>query len=66
MDDPKVEALVRALTAALRERLEREDGRIEEKVAAAMAIGRHFAALPVPDARSPDELLDYDERGLPR
>ena len=30
-----------------------------------MAIGRRCAALPVLDDRSPDEILGYDENGLP-
>jgi hypothetical protein len=29
-------------------------------------IALHCAGLPVRDARTPDEILDYDERGLPR
>jgi antitoxin VapB len=30
-----------------------------------LAIGRRCAALPDLDPRSPDELLGYDENGLP-
>jgi len=30
-----------------------------------MAIGRHCASLPVLDERTPDEILGYDEHGLP-
>lgn len=30
-----------------------------------LEIGRRCAALPVLDPRSPDELLGYDENGLP-
>ena len=30
------------------------------------AIGERVAAMPVLDSRSPDEILDYDERGVPR
>jgi antitoxin VapB len=30
------------------------------------AIGRRCAALPVLDRRTPEEILDYDENGLPR
>jgi antitoxin VapB len=30
------------------------------------AIGRECAALPVLDARSPEEILGFDEHGLPR
>jgi transcriptional regulator with XRE-family HTH domain len=31
-----------------------------------MEIGRHFSSLPVYDDRSPDEIIGYDENGLPR
>lgn len=80
IDDPEVEHLVHAIAQrtgetttevvvkALRERLEREEARVQDVeriVAEAMAIGRHVATLPVLDDRSPDELLGYDERGLP-
>ncbi len=30
-----------------------------------MEIGKRFAALPVLDTRSDDEILGYDETGLP-
>jgi antitoxin VapB len=80
IDDPEVEQLVHAIAQrtgettaevvmkALRERLEREEARaseVERIVEEAMAIGRHCAALPVLDARSSDEVLGYDQRGLP-
>jgi hypothetical protein len=31
-----------------------------------MEHGRRFAALPAVDRRSPDEIVGYDEVGLPR
>ena len=31
-----------------------------------MAIGRRSAARPVRDDRSPEEIIGYDETGLPR
>ena len=31
-----------------------------------MDIGRHCASLPLLDGRRPDEILGYDENGLPR
>ena len=31
-----------------------------------MDIGKHCAALPLLDARSADEIIGYDERGLPQ
>ena len=30
------------------------------------ALFEHLARMPVRDARSPDEILGYDENGLPR
>ena len=30
------------------------------------AISERIAALPVLDPRTPEEILDYDERGAPR
>jgi antitoxin VapB len=62
------ETLTEAVIEALRERLIREQGRsrgprVSEQLA---AIGRRCAALPVLDQRTPDEILGYDEQGLPR
>lgn len=62
------ETLTQAVINALRERLDREERRlegVEDVVAEAMSIGRHCAALPVQDPRPPDELLGYDDHGLP-
>ena len=62
------ETLTEAVTQALRERLEREK-RHRQRAGIAerlMDIGRRCAALPVRDARSPEEILGYDEHGLPR
>ena len=36
-----------------------------QRVAALMAIGKSFAALPVLDTRTDDEILGYDDNGLP-
>lgn len=30
-----------------------------------LAMARRFSSLPVSDARSPDEIMGYDEHGLP-
>jgi antitoxin VapB len=63
------EGITEAVINALRERLarlkvRRRHGRpLTEEL---RAIGERVAALPVLDSRSPDEILDYDERGLPR
>ena len=61
------ETLTEAVVVALRERLARESGRtrtvpMRDELA---AIRRRCAALPVVDNRSADEILGYDDRGLP-
>ena len=38
---------------------------IERRVAALMAIGKSFSALDVVDPRSDDEIMGYDDYGLP-
>jgi antitoxin VapB len=61
------ESLTDAVTIALRERLERERGR-----RAADVIGRlrrlsdEVRATPVLDERLPDEIVGYDEHGIPQ
>ena len=60
------DSLTSAVTVALRERLarERRRGSIDLTAARLMKIGSQFAALA--DAgRSPDEILGYDDHGLP-
>jgi antitoxin VapB len=37
----------------------------EELIAGMREISDRFAALPVYDTRTPDEILGYDENGLP-
>jgi antitoxin VapB len=60
------ESLTSAVTLALRERLARERRRRRPDLVAArlMKIGSQFAAL-ADTGRSPDEILGYDEDGLP-
>jgi antitoxin VapB len=64
------ETMTKAVIEALRERLERlraaEATDRRERAARLMAHGKRFAALPVLDPRPPDELVGYDEVGLPR
>ena len=63
------ETLTEAVINALRERLEREEWKeqtVESLVEDVMDIGRHCASLPLLDGRRPDEILGYDENGLPR
>lgn len=61
------EAPTEAIHKALTERLERERlqrgvrGRLDERL---MEIGRHCAMLPDQDARSPGEIVVYDETGM--
>ena len=50
----------------MRERIEREErSRGKVSLEELLAIARRIAS-PDRDARSPDEILGYDERGLPR
>jgi antitoxin VapB len=61
------ESLTTAVREALRERLRRVEGRsaaprLREEL---HAIRMRCARLPVLDRRSPDEILGYDDRGLP-
>ncbi len=61
------ETLTHAVTVALRERLARERAAgVEATVRRLVRLADEVRALPVLDARSADEVLDYDERGLPR
>jgi antitoxin VapB len=63
------ESLTEAVITALRERLEREQRKeqtVESLVEDVMEIGRHCASLPLLDDRRPEEILGYDENGLPR
>jgi antitoxin VapB len=61
------ESMTKAVTEAIRERLEREQRRRDEEavVAKAMAIARRVSSYPRKDRRPHGELL-YDERGSPR
>jgi antitoxin VapB len=56
-----------AVTRALRERLERlNQARQGRRLADDLdQIARHAASLPVLDARSANEILGYDDHGLP-
>jgi antitoxin VapB len=61
------ESLTEAVKTALRDRLEREQRRRGQHLDRGKldAIVAGIAALPVVDARSPDELVGYDDVGLP-
>ncbi len=57
-----------AVTRALRDRLERvRSGRSGRRLADELdEIARRCASLPILDDRSPEEILGYDEHGVPR
>ena len=62
------ESLTDAVLNALRERLRREQARrkrpsLRRELA---KIRERCSSLPVVDSRSPEEIIGYDERGLPR
>jgi antitoxin VapB len=61
------ESLTTAITRALEERLARLEGRRSpaDRLALAHAVLRRIDALPVLDERPADEIVDYDEHGLP-
>lgn len=60
------ETLTAAVVQSLRERLARvrrpRAGRLSEQL---LTIARRCARLPVQDRRSANEILGYDERGVP-
>jgi antitoxin VapB len=61
--------ITHAVIEALREKLAREERRCghnkESIVEEVMEIARRSATLPVYDNRSEDEILGYDENGIP-
>lgn len=60
------ESLTQAVTEALRERLVRETGRDDATLERDLRqIQEEFRRLPVLDDRTPDEIIGYDEHGLP-
>jgi antitoxin VapB len=61
------ESLTAVVVEALRERLLRLQRRREPALGAELlAIGQRCAALPIVDGRTAEEILGYDENGLPR
>ena len=62
------ETKTEAVTQALRERLQRvRRARAKRRLADELdEIAVHCSALPVLDRRSADEIIGYDENGLPR
>ncbi len=63
------ESITKAVTQALRDALikarMRHRDSTQRLVSELDEITAHCAALPVLDSRSPEEILGYDERGLP-
>jgi antitoxin VapB len=61
------ESLTVAVLTAIKERLQRESGRGDPEAVRQeiRRIQRHFASGRVKDPRSPDEIIGYDEYGLP-
>jgi len=63
------ETLTDAIERAVEERLERlgpprRKGRVDHKKLAELLA--YFDSLPVDDPRSPDEIIGYDEHGVPK
>jgi antitoxin VapB len=61
------ESITKAVHVAVRDRLEREQRRRGKALDRARIdqLVTELAAIPVVDDRSPDELIGYDEHGLP-
>lgn len=61
------ETLTEAVVKSLRERIAREEARaVPSRLAETLGeIGKRCAALPVVDDRAPEEIIGYDEDGLP-
>jgi len=62
------ESITVAVTVAMRERLAREERKREDTAALLediRAISHHCASLPVLDTRTEDEIMGWDENGLP-
>jgi antitoxin VapB len=61
------ETLTEAVLIALRERLDREHARHAASMRARLArLAADVAAMRVADNRAPEEIVGYDDTGLPR
>jgi antitoxin VapB len=64
------ETITEAVVQAIRERLDRERARRRSRAAQSAArirrIQERVGRLPIRDARTPEEIIGYDEHGLPR
>jgi antitoxin VapB len=66
--DTTGESITEAVIVAMRERLEREERKCQNKdlvLEEIRAVVDHCASLPLLDTRSEDEILGYDENGIP-
>ena len=61
------ESLTDTVARALRERLQRQSGPAKRRRAGdeLVRIAKRLAKLPVADSRAADEILGYDDHGLP-
>jgi antitoxin VapB len=62
------QSITTAVSLAVDEQLKREERKRQNKDAAlaeVQAIIDHLATLPILDTRSEDEILGYDENGIP-
>jgi antitoxin VapB len=62
------ESVTQAVLTAMRERLEREKEKLSQAVSLKeeiLRIGQECAALPVLDQRTPEEILGYNQHGVP-
>jgi antitoxin VapB len=62
------ETLTEAVTVAVQERLERERARVAHRPGIAdrlRALAAEVASFPVYDERTSDEIIGYDDDGLP-
>jgi antitoxin VapB len=62
------ETITEAVIVSMRERLAREERKRDSQqqlIQDLMAIAHHCASLPVLDDRTEDEIMGWDENGLP-
>jgi antitoxin VapB len=61
------ETLTETVVMALKERLDREHAKRSASIRTRLArLAADVTALPVADDRTPEEIIGYDDRGLPR
>jgi antitoxin VapB len=61
------ESLTQAVVVALKERLDREIARRHGSMSSRLRrLAAEVSAMPVVDGRTPEEIIGYDDTGLPR